>query len=60
MSTIELPPPDEIERRIAECELELRELKRLLRMSRSAHEANAARERRRASTPAVPKEASRA
>jgi hypothetical protein len=52
MSTITLPPPDELRRRITDCETELRALRRLLRMSRAAHDADDARRRREAAAQA--------
>jgi hypothetical protein len=46
METVTLPPPDQIRRRIGDCEQELRCLRRLLRMSRAIHDADEARQRR--------------
>jgi hypothetical protein len=55
MDTIQLPPPEELARRIDDCETELKSLKRLLRMSRSLRRADEARARR-TTQPAAPKE----
>jgi hypothetical protein len=52
MDAILLPPPDELRRRIAACEAELKSLRRLLRASQDAHDAEAARRRR--APPATP------
>jgi hypothetical protein len=46
MEPIILPPPDQIRKRIEDCEQELKSLKRLLRASIAAHDAAEARQRR--------------
>jgi hypothetical protein len=46
-NTLVIPSPDQLRERIAQCELELRALRRLLRMSVSAAVALEAREARR-------------
>jgi hypothetical protein len=46
MEPITLPQPEQLRQRIADCELELRSLRRLLRMSIAADDANQARRRR--------------
>jgi hypothetical protein len=43
-----VPTPDEVRRRIAECEAELKALRRLLRTSQDAHDAEEARRLREA------------
>jgi hypothetical protein len=42
-----LPSPDELRQRIADCEIEIKSLRRLLRMSWAWEDANAARHRRK-------------
>jgi hypothetical protein len=46
METITIPEPDQLRRRITDCELELKSLRRLLRMSQAMQDAQQARERR--------------
>jgi hypothetical protein len=41
-----VPPPEQIRRRIADCEVELRSLRRLLRLSAAARAAAEASQRR--------------
>jgi hypothetical protein len=53
MNTTTLPPPDELRQRIADCEEELRALRRLLRMSAAMRSATEARERREVGGKAV-------
>ncbi|HTU18787.1 MAG TPA: hypothetical protein VMG10_12065 [Gemmataceae bacterium] len=56
---IRLPSPDALQRRIADCQAELRSLRRLLRVAQDAYDAEAAR-RRRSQAPAMPEESCRA
>jgi hypothetical protein len=46
MNLITVPTPDQLRQRIADCEEELRELRRLLRMSLAMSHATEARRRR--------------
>jgi hypothetical protein len=50
MENITLPPPEEIRHRIADCELELKSLRRLFRMVQALQDAAKARERRSSPT----------
>jgi hypothetical protein len=52
METLSLPAPDELQRRIEDCEWELKCLKRLLRMSRNLRNAEEARKSRPPLSPA--------
>jgi hypothetical protein len=54
MENVMLPSPEQIDERIADCELELKSLRRLRRMSQAARDAAQARRRRACSTHAVP------
>jgi hypothetical protein len=53
METISIPAPEEIQSRIADCESELRCLRRLLRLSRTAQSAADAKKRRLESNAAI-------
>ena len=58
MGTLTLPPPDELRRRISDCERELKALRRLLRVSQDATDAEEARQSRAHSVvPALAEEA---
>jgi hypothetical protein len=46
MEMIPVPQPEVIQQRIADCELELRSLRRLLRMALALQDAEEARQRR--------------
>jgi hypothetical protein len=46
MTTLTIPTPSELRQRIADCETELKSLRRLLRMSQAAQDAEEARQRR--------------
>jgi hypothetical protein len=46
MDLLTLPPPDQLRERIADCERELKALRRLLRASQDAYAAEAARRTR--------------
>jgi hypothetical protein len=51
MESITVPSPETIQKRIAECEDELRTLRRLLRLSRAARDAEEAGRRDRSAIP---------
>jgi hypothetical protein len=46
MNSLTIPPPDELQRRIAACEAELKALRRMLRLADAAEQAEQARQRR--------------
>jgi hypothetical protein len=52
MENITLPPPEQLQQRIADCETELKSLRRLLRVTKAMRDAEEARKRRCQSPPA--------
>jgi peptidoglycan hydrolase CwlO-like protein len=46
MENITVPPPEEIQQRIADCEQELKSLRQLFRLSQAIRDAKEARQRR--------------
>jgi hypothetical protein len=55
MDALTLPPPEQLDQRIAECELELKALRRLRRMAHAAHIAAQARRAREGGSGILPK-----